>query len=154
VGTHAWISGTVAAARDAALQGFPAIAASVAYGGPTDFPVAAGVVKELVQQLQEAGKIEPGLLLNVNVPSGGRAAIKGIRVAQQSLVLGHQRYEERFSPRGSRYVWDDWSPAEDDSVTTSDLHAFARGYVTITPLLLDQTDVRRLEELGTLLERD
>ncbi len=152
VGTHVWISGTVAAARDAALQGFPAISASVTYGSPQDFAVAAGVVKELVQQLADAGKIEPGLLLNVNVPSGGASAIKGIRVAPQSLRIGTQRYDERVSPRGTRYVWDTLAPATDDSVTTSDLHAFARGYVTITPLTLDQTDVDRIEELGRLLD--
>ena len=154
VGTHVWISGTVAAARDAALQGFPAIGASVAYGGPQDFAVAAGVVKELVQQLAEAGKLEPGLLLNVNVPSGGPEEIKGVRVREMSLVLGTQRYDERYSPRGSRYVWDNWSAAEDDSVETSDLHSFKRGWVTITPLMLDQTDVKRLEELGRLLEKN
>lgn len=153
VGTHAWISGTVAAARDAALQGFPAISASVAYGSQLDFYVAAGYVKQIVQQLVEAGSLEPGLLINVNVPSGGPEAIKGIRVREMSLMLGTQRYDERLSPRGSRYVWDHWSPAEDDSVETSDLHSFKRGWVTVTPLMLDQTDRSRLQTLGRLLER-
>jgi len=154
IGTHAWISGTVAAARDAALQGFPAIAASVAYGNPLDFRVAAGYVKQIVQQLEEAGSLEPGLLINVNVPSGGPEAIKGIRVREMSLLLGTQRYDERFSPRGSRYVWDHWSPAEDDSLETSDLHSFKRGWVTVTPLTLDQTDRNRLQKLGGLLEKN
>jgi len=154
VGTHAWISGTVAAARDAALQGFPAISASVAYGNPLDFHVAAGYVKQLVQQLEEAGALEPGLLLNVNVPSGGPEAIMGVRVREMSLRLGIQRYDERLSPRGSRYVWDYWSPAEDDSVETSDLHSFKRGWITVTPLMLDQTDRGRLQTLGKLLEKN
>ncbi|MGD8726394.1 MAG: 5'/3'-nucleotidase SurE, partial [Gemmatimonadales bacterium] len=108
IGTHVWISGTVAAARDAALQGYPAIAASVSYGNPLDFRVAAGYVKQLVLQLQNAGALEPGLLLNVNVPSGGPEAIQGVVVREQSLEMGTQRYEERYSPRGSRYVWDVW----------------------------------------------
>ncbi len=154
VGTHAWISGTVAAARDAALQGFPAIASSVTYGNPLDFHVAAGYVKQIVRQLEKAGSLEPGLLININVPTGGPEAIMGVRVREMSLLLGTQRYDERFSPRGSRYVWDYWSPAEDDSLETSDLHSFKRGWVTVTPLTLDQTDRSRLQTLGKLLEKD
>ena len=140
-GAHAWLSGTVAGAREAALLGFPAIASSVRIGGSQDYAVAAGYTKRIIQRLREADAIRPPMLLNVNVPSGGPHAIAGIRIASMSLELGTQRYDERFSPRGLRYFWDHWSPAEEDSLPTTDLHAFLRGYVTITPLKIDQTDV-------------
>jgi 5'-nucleotidase len=119
-----------------------------------DYAVAAGYVKRLIEQLHAQGQLAPGLLLNVNVPAGGDSVIKGVRVVGMSLMTGTQRYDERYSPRGTRYFWDQWSPPPDDSLTTTDLHAFARGYVTITPLKLDQTDGERLPALRTLLERN
>jgi 5'-nucleotidase len=154
VGVSAWISGTVAAAREGALHGIPAIAASVGVGNMQDYAVAAGYVKRLIVQLQAQGQLEPGLLLNVNVPAGGESVIQGVRVVGMSLMMGAEQYDERYSPRGVHYFWDQWSPPPDDSLTTTDLHAFARGYVTITPLKLDQTDGERLPALRTLLERN
>jgi 5'-nucleotidase len=146
-GVHAWVSGTVAGAREAALHGFPAIASSVRFRSSADYAVAAGYVKRIVLQLREAGAIQPPLLLNVNIPPGGVDAIRGIRVAPMSLKLGEQRYDERMSPRGGRYFWDNWSPPADDPVGDTDLHAFIRGYVTITPLVLDQTDLKAMPAL-------
>jgi len=154
VGVSAWLSGTVAAAREGALHGIPAIAVSVGVGNQRDYAVAAGYAKRLIEQLRAQGQLAPGLLLNVNVPAGGDSVIKGVRVVGMSLVMGTQQYDERYSPRGTRYFWDQWSPPPDDSLTTTDLHAFARGYVTITPLKLDQTDGERLPALRTLLERN
>jgi 5'-nucleotidase len=154
VGVSAWVSGTVAAAREGALHGIPAIAASVGVGNLQDYAVAAGYVKRLIVQLRAQGQLEPGLLLNVNVPAGGDSVIKGTRVVGMSLMTGTQRYDERYSPRGVHYFWDVWSPPPDDSLATTDLHAFARGYVTITPLTLDQTDGERLRSLRSLVERN
>jgi broad specificity polyphosphatase/5'/3'-nucleotidase SurE len=42
IGTNAWISGTVAAAREAAMNGVPALAFSVNPTGPDAYRVAAG----------------------------------------------------------------------------------------------------------------
>lgn len=150
VGASAWISGTVAAAREGALNGIPAIAVSVGVGSSQDYHVAAGHARQLVERLRAAGMIAPPLLLNVNVPAGGPA---GVKVAPMSLALGTQGYERRYTPRGQLYFWDNWSPPEGDPVEGSDLFWFSRGYVTVTPLRIDQTDVAELPILEQGLNR-
>ncbi len=137
VGASAWISGTVAAAREGALNGIPAIAVSVGVGSHQDYHVAAGHARQLVERLRTLDMITPPLLLNVNVPAGGPV---GVKVAPMSLALGQQAYDRRYTPRGQLYFWDSWSPPEGDAVEGSDLYWFSRGYVTVTPLRIDQTD--------------
>jgi len=148
VGVSAWVSGTVAAAREGALHGLPAVAVSVNAGGDVAYyRVAAGWARRVLETLIRDGLVHAPLLLNVNVPAGGP---QGIRVASMSLALGNQRYERRASPRGVDYLWDDWSPADEDPTEGTDLYWFRRGFVTVTPLTVDQTDAAmgsRLEEV-------
>jgi 5'-nucleotidase len=148
VGVNAWVSGTVAAAREGALHGLPAVAVSVNVGGDSSYyRVAAGWARRVLETLIRDGFVHAPLLLNVNVPAGGP---QGIRVASMSLALGNQRYERRTSPRGLDYLWDDWSPADEDPTEGTDLYWFRRGFVTVTPLTVDQTDAAmgsRLEDV-------
>jgi 5'-nucleotidase len=148
VGVNAWVSGTVAAAREAALHGLPAMAVSVNAGNDYEYyRVAAGWARRVLDTLIRDGVVRAPLLLNVNVPADGP---RGVRVASMSLQLGVQRYERRTSPRGLDYLWDDWSPADEDPTEGTDLYWFRRGFVTVTPLTVDQTDAvmhSRLEEV-------
>lgn len=148
VGASAWVSGTVAAARQAAMLGIPAVAFSTNVRGEGDYSVAAGWARRVLEALARAGALEAPLLLNVNIPMGEPL---GIRVAPMSLDLGTQQYEERRSPRGLRYVWDSWA-APDSASDGTDLDWFGRGYVTVTPLALDQTDRARLVPLEAVFE--
>jgi 5'-nucleotidase len=151
VGVNAWVSGTVAAAREAALHGLPALAVSVNAGNDYGYyRVAAGWARRVLETLLRDGLVHAPLLLNVNVPAGGP---QGIRVTAMSLTLGNQRYERRTSPRGLDYLWDDWSPAETDGDEGTDLYWFSRGFVTVTPLTVDQTDADARERLVGVLDR-
>ncbi len=153
VGLTSWLSGTVAAAREAAFHGVPAIAVSMGAGTYEDYEAAAGFMKTLVQQLREGGAIEPGMFLNVNVPAASSRPFMGVRVVRQSVAPNTSSYEPRTSPRRRLYFWDSWQPAFDD-VDGTDLYGFNRGYIVITPFKIDQTDMRALETLKPLLERD
>jgi 5'-nucleotidase len=150
VGTNAWVSGTAAAAREGALHGVPALAFSVNPTGSDAYQVAAGWARRIVQQLLAEGALRAPLLLNVNL-QGQQPA--GIRVTPMSLAMGEQRYDRRVSPRGQTYLWDDWSPPEDDPVEGTDLFWFRRGYITITPLRIDQTDTAAIPMLERLFSR-
>ena len=150
VGTNAWVSGTAAAAREAALNGLPAVAFSVNPGGPDAYAVAAGWARRIVERLRADGRLGAPLLLNVNL-QGQQPA--GIRVAPMSLAMGEQRYDRRISPRGRVYLWDEWSPPLDDPVEGTDLWWFHRGYITITPLRIDQTDAAEMATLEGLFSR-
>ncbi len=150
VGTNAWISGTVAAAREAALAGIPAVAFSVDPLGGNPYRVAAGWARRILEQLRTEGRLRAPLLLNVNLH--GEEPL-GVRVAPMSLQTGVQTYDRRISPAGQVYLWDTWSPPEDDPIVGTDLYWFLRGYVTITPLEIDQTNTALLGELEPLLNR-
>jgi 5'-nucleotidase len=146
LGITVYLSGTLGAAREAAIVGLPAIAVSMQGNREEDYAAAAAYVRELVGQLRAAGAVRPGLFLNVNVPAGER---KGVRLARLSLRPTHESYERRTSPYGRVYFWSRWRPLEDDAEGT-DVWAFQRGFITLTPMGLDVTDTGALQALQFL----
>ena len=137
-GMVSYVSGTVGAAREAALEGIPAIASSLAAAGHPDYAAAAEFTERVAQIVKTRG-LERGVFLNVNVPAGSREAIKGIRLATQSAERGTDRFQEQQTPTGRRYFW---SIHEDprDTVEGTDVWATAQGYVAITPLRVGEFD--------------
>jgi 5'-nucleotidase len=130
-------SGTVAAAREAALRGFRGLALSA--GPAADLAAAAecglGIVRSfLAEPLPRAGQ---GVLLNVNFPPGDRWSIRATR-------LGQRRYEDiaefRTDPRGGEYLWLGGSRAIHGEAAGSDTEAYDEGVVGVTPLSLEMWD--------------
>ncbi len=131
LGQDVFYSGTVAAAREAALRGYPSLAVSASRD--SDFVAAAQVVRRLaVATLAESRG--HGLLLNVNFPPGGtwpiRATCLGVRV-----YIDHVDF--RRDPRGAEYLWLGGPGAEHRPAPGSDTDAYDAGMVGVTPLLLD-----------------
>ena len=151
-GRSVWLSGTVAAAREAALAGFPAVAFSAARppgGGDPDFAAGAQWARQTLTVLRGAGLPRPGTLVKVELPHPAGQAI-GIVVTNQGLEPPREeRYVETAGPKGERLYVSHWQPPAGDSAGT-DAAALAAGFVTVTPLSLDQTDYRRLPELASL----
>jgi hypothetical protein len=73
------------------------------------------------------------IFLNVNVPAGG---FKGVEWTTLSLKPRYDSFERRVSPNGRLYFWPVWKQLEDDSKGT-DVWAFVRGFISITPMRLD-----------------
>ena len=94
--------------------------------------------------MRDRRALEPGLFLNVNVPAGER---KGVALARLSTKPRHDTFEKRTSPRGRVYYWPDFRQLEDDDEGT-DVWAFVRGYITLTPMTLDVTDVAAMKTLA------
>jgi 5'-nucleotidase len=152
IGLSAWLSGTLAAAREGAFLGIPAIAVSLGGNEWQDYHVAAGFVRHLIERLAREGRLRAPLFLNVNLPAGVAAAVPAVRVTRQSLKTSSQRYDRRTNPSGQLYFWDNWEPPADDAEGT-DLHAFNRGFITVTPLTIDQTAEGQLGSLKSLERR-
>ena len=70
-----------------------------------------------------------------------------------SVVMGVQSYDRRTSPYGQDYLWAEWIAPEDDPIEGTDLYWYTRGYVTITPLSIDQTDPAAISTLESLFSR-
>ncbi len=142
LGMTAYVSGTVGAAREAALQGIPAIAASLS-ADETNYAPAARVVRDVADKVRQHG-LEPGVFLNVNVPPGPSSAIRGVRLTRQSGSSGEERFEEQKSPTGRRMFWSIWKDPANDADDT-DVWATAHGYAAVTPLRASEFDAKTFE---------
>lgn len=131
LGDDVFYSGTVAAAREAALKGVPSLAVSADHGA--DFERAAAHAARLARSLAELRLGRPALF-NVNYPPGAswpsRATRLGSRVYRDEV-------EFRNDPRGREYLWIGGPGAEHRFIAGSDTEAFDQGVVGITPLVLD-----------------
>jgi len=134
LGVVTYVSGTVGAAREAALAGVPAVAASLALE-QNDYGPAAQIVRQVAERVKQHG-LDRGVFLNVNVPPG---AIKGIRVTTQSRQAGDEHFEQQKTPWGRRYFWSVWKDPKGDSEGT-DVWATDHGYAAVTPLRASEFD--------------
>jgi 5'-nucleotidase len=139
LGMVTYVSGTVGAAREAALMGIPAIASSLA-AEETDYVPAAAMVRRIAEMVRQRG-LDAGVLLNVNVPRGPAGSFKGIRVSRQSGLSGEERFEEQRSPAGRRMFWSIWKEPTGDAEGT-DVWATEHGYVALTPLRASEFDLK------------
>ncbi len=137
-----YMSGTLGAAREAAFDGIPAIAASQVISPGMDYRRGAAWVGRLAAQVLERG-VPRGTFLSVNIPAG---EIKGVRIVPHAMTEGTNSYDRRVSPRGDTYFWNIWkepaSPSLDD-----DAGAVGAGYVAVTPLRVDVNDPAARQEL-------
>ncbi len=134
-GLTIYVSGTLGAAREAAFDGIPAIAASLVSSPKMDYAPGAAVVARIAAETLERG-LPAGTFLSVNIPG---TAIKGIKVVPHSLGAGVNKYERRQSPMGQVYFWNVWTePVDMDPAT--DVGAIRDGFVAVTPLRFDVND--------------
>jgi 5'-nucleotidase len=142
-GLNAYISGTVAAAREAAMHGVPAIAASLDIAGHPNYGPAAAATARVVEIVKNGG-LPKGVFLNVNVPAG--AELKGLRLARQSSQMGTERFEETKTPYGRRMFWSFFEQPTTAEPGT-DVQAALDGYVAVTPLQASEFSADAFERL-------
>lgn len=148
-GRVAYVSGTVGAAREGAMQGIPSIASSMDIAnGWSDYKAAATFTAQVAAVVKKTG-LPFGVFLNVNVPAG---TPKGLRVAAQSMETGQETWVEHKNPRGRRYFWNDYREPEKDANLTTDVAALAQGYVAVTPLRATEYDRSTANRLKALLK--
>ena len=137
-------SGTVSAAIEGALLGIPAIAVSLVTFKDFDFRAAAEFTATLIQRIAERD-IPPKTLLNVNVPPIPKRDLKGWRVTRMGKRHYSENIVERVDPRGIKYYWiggDDLGFSNDDGTDCQTVH---EGYISVTPLQVDLTDYKLLQ---------
>jgi 5'-nucleotidase len=147
LGTDVLYSGTVSAAIEAALDGLPAIAVSVASFQQPTYDTAAAVTFKLANTYLTNG-LPNGTLLNVNVPNLPDAEIKGIKITK----LGERKYinnfEKRTDPRGRVYYWMAGEADDSNLEQGTDIWAVVNNYVSVTPIHFDLTNHYFLSELS------
>jgi 5'-nucleotidase len=146
VGDDVTYSGTVAGALEGTLLHIPAIAFSVETDGAglADYAWVAAFARPLAAEVL-ARRLDPGVLLNVNVPAGRP---RGVRVTRQGTRTYRATAEERRDPSGRPYYWiagSDMTPAGE---ADGDHRAIREGYVSVTPLHANLTHEPSLATLA------
>ena len=149
VGINVLYSGTVAAAAEGAIMGAAAVAFSMATSEEMDFDRAGRYCRKILDALL-AGDLEPGHLVNVNLPRLDGEAPRGVCVARQSVAGVHERYDCRTDADGRRCYWLTDEYGFKNPPPDSDVVAVHGGYVTVTPLHVDLTDASRMTPLSRL----
>jgi 5'-nucleotidase len=132
-------SGTVSAAREAAIMDVPAIAISVTSHEASDFSYAGKIAKLLAEKVSKFG-LPRGTLLNVNVPNIPESEIEGLLITKQSKAKWDDIYEQRIDPYGKEYYWLTGKLVEIDNELHTDQHAIKNKFVSVTPIHFDLTD--------------
>jgi 5'-nucleotidase len=146
VGVNVNYSGTVAAAKEAALYGLPAIAVSVEGREVVNFEDAAVFAAGLAETVFRQG-LPRGTFLNVNIPNIPFTDIAGTVVSRQSTSLLADRFEKRTDPRNKTYYWPGGDPQTFDEDPEIDGAALQGKRISITPIKCDMTDYASLERL-------
>jgi 5'-nucleotidase len=147
VGQDLTYSGTVSAAMEGVISGIPSMAVSLdIYQDGGDFSCAAQFASRLASTVLEKG-LPPGILLNVNVPNVSAAEICGAQITRLGNRVYREVLIERQDPQGHNYYWIGSEPPTGVIEEGTDIWALAHNCVSITPLHLDMTEYRWLEEM-------
>ena len=145
LGENVYYSGTVGAAREAALHHIPAVAMSLCSKGATvKFESAARVARSAADLILKEG-LPDQVLLNVNVPEPWSGEVKFTR---QSKKITRNQLSEGQDPRGRSYFWLFEQRIDKDVAPDTDYAAIFSGAVSITPLHLDPTHTESLNHLS------
>ncbi len=141
LGNAMWHSGTLAAAKQAALLGLRGIALSTPVSGE-DPDVSH--LESHVERVLELLLPDPRLrLVNVNFPPSPTE----IRWTRQAVEQYDGKVVPGTDPMGRQHFWFTVFPLERHEPDT-DLWAIQNGFVSITPLRLDLTDHGLLDDLA------
>jgi 5'-nucleotidase len=150
IGHDVTYSGTVTAAMEAAIDGLPGIAISLDspenHKSGLDYSTAASVARRVVEQVIAEG-LPKGVLLNVNVPYLKESELDGFMVTRQGLRVYRDELDRRFDPRGKPYYWIGGEAPTGVDEPGTDFGALRAGYVSVTPLQLDLTHHKVMDEL-------
>jgi 5'-nucleotidase len=140
-------SGTVAAATEGRFLGLPSIAISLAGPRCEHYDTAAQVAKNLVEQLRTT-PLTTDTILNVNVPDVPFSELRGIQVTRLGTRHIAEPTIKAIDPRGRKIYWIGPPGLEQDAGPGTDFYAVSSGYVSITPLHVDLTHYKVLDELS------
>ena len=136
--------GTVGAAREGALKGIPSLAVSAAEMYVQDYAHSAAAVREIAEKILKRKKYFKGICFNVNIPRnyrGVKLVFLGLRAYDENVETvadGKGNFSYRLS---GRYV----SGGENKG---SDIDTVKRDYISVTPLILDQTNFELLKKIA------
>ncbi len=144
-------SGTVAAATEGRFMGLPSVAISLAGSRCEHYDTAAKVAQHIVESLRNT-PLTSDTILNVNVPDVPISELRGIQVTRLGTRHIAEPTIKALDPRGRKIYWIGPPGLEQDAGPGTDFYAVSNGYVSITPLHVDLTHYKVMDELSNWVQ--
>ncbi len=155
MGISSLYSGTMACVYEGIMHGVPSVAFSYGlYGRDTDTDVCIPIVEKVLQRVLRDG-LPQDVCLNVNIPpmTDGRQ-VKGLKATISDLGRWVKEWEKRTHPMGGDYYWMTGEyEMLDEHDDRTDMYWLRRGYATVTPCHIDQTDHDSVDRIARMLEQ-
>lgn len=152
LGTDVLYSGTVSAAIEGNIAGFPSIAVSLVLENRKNYADAAEITCKIVKEVVNK-KLPEETILNINVPDIECSYKTPFKITRLGVRKYTDAIEQRVDPRGNKYYWIagqviDIECNKNDQIFT-DIMAIAQNMVSITPIHFDLTNYETIDELKT-----
>ncbi|MBI3313172.1 MAG: 5'/3'-nucleotidase SurE [Candidatus Omnitrophica bacterium] len=145
-GISVYYSGTISGAREALINGIPAIAVSLCSRDFQDFSASITIIRTLIEGYR-LPLFPRQIMLNVNVPPLLPAQIAGVKITKQAASRFIEEFVTDEAHDGKRVYTLAGEIELMDPDGTSDEEAVSGGFISVTPLKLDVTDYEALTML-------
>lgn len=142
LGLTVYHSGTVGAAREGAMNGVPAIAASLAES-TSDYSHAAEAVLGVARRVKQYG-LPPHTFLNVNIPAG---AHKGFAVTSMAMRSGGDESFSESKDKAGHTLYLNVYKEGGGGPDGTDMWAVERGLVAVTPMRAGEFEPKLQEQV-------
>ncbi len=146
VGVNLNYSGTVSAAKEAALYGIPSIAVSIHGQSGNHYEEASKFIETLSTFVIKNG-MPSGSFLNVNIPDLPLSEMAGIKISRQAISMFPEFFEKRTDPRNQTYFWQGCDSLSDALHPDTDGAAIYKNFISISPIKCDMTDYSLMDDL-------
>ena len=144
LGTDIIYSGTVAAAREALIEGIPGVAISTDLDS---FDIVNNEIDSLLELIFKNKLYSNDYVLNINFPVKGFIESKGLSLAKQGIKIFNTKFD-----LASDNMYNVSSEEEiHDTNPLTDVYLADQGYITLVPLKIDQTNYEVLQDLSNKL---
>lgn len=159
LGTDTIASGTVQAALEGCMRGYPSLAVSqeipklVSLGGHSKYfnhvaAVTAGILDSMdYKQIKN-------YMLSINFPYRDKEEIKGVKVCPLGISKNNFSYKLQKDFVGREHYWIDVEriPNEYNQQNETDVKWIDEGYITVTPLYSNMTESSRMQSVQQMVD--
>ena len=159
LGTDTIASGTVQAALEGCIRGYPSLAISqeipklISSGGHTKyFNHAVAVTARILDSLDY--KQIKNYMLSINFPHVDKEEIKGVKVCPLGISKNNFSYKPQKDFVGREHYWIDVEriPNEYNQKNETDVKWIDEGYITITPLYPNLTEINQMQSVQNMID--
>lgn len=152
LGYSSLYSGTIGVVLEGVMAGIKSVAFSYNdYRFDCDFTPCEPLLRNIISAVLK-NDLPRDVCLNVNIPKVD--VIKGIKVTSTAAGVWTNTWDHRLDPRGMDYYWMLGEYEERDvNDPCTDMYWDRQGFVTVTPMHIDQTDFAAIPALARLLEQ-